>query len=122
MGGYEEKRQSVRYPLEAIVMYYLQNYPSYSDSDLTEIDHPRSVDLSYDGMQFVTGQDLPEGSHLKIILYPAPAGASLMMIGKVVWNRLVPGQINHRIGVEFVDYLEGCGPALQEMLGRLESK
>lgn len=120
MDEFMEKRNSPRYPLEAIVVYHIQNYPAYSNADLTEIDRPRTVDLSYEGMQFVTGQPLETGSHLKIILYPAPAGLPLEMIGEVIWANKIPEQFNYRVGVSFLEYLDGCDAALRQLIGRME--
>ena len=116
----EEKRSSPRYPLEAIVIYYIQNYPDFQESDLKEIGHPRSVDLSRDGMQFVTGQKLPEGGYLKIVLFLAGAGLPIEVIGRVVWIRQLKGQLNYRVGLSFETYTDGSRDGLIHLLDRME--
>ena len=75
----EEKRKDKRIPINAIVMYRIEdyeniddrnieNYEKIDDQNLVKIDRLISADISSGGLQIVAKQKLPVGVYLKIVL------------------------------------------------------
>ncbi len=100
----EEKRKNKRIPINAIVMYRIENYEKINDQNLAKIDRPISADISSGGLQIVGKQKLPVGVYLKIVLTIFPMRNTVDVIGKVVWNNADEGESRFRVGIEFIRF------------------
>ena len=100
----EEKRKNKRIPMNAIVMYRIENYEKIDDQNLAKIDRPISANISSGGLQIVAKQKLPVGVYLKIVLTIFPMRNTVDVIGRVVWNRADGKESRFRAGIEFVRF------------------
>ncbi len=124
----EEKRKDKRIPINAVVMYQINDYEKMDDSNLIKIGRPISADISSGGMQIVAKEKLPVGVHLKIVLSIFPIRNTIDVIGKVVWNNADEGESRFRTGIEFVKFLNVIDAeqieeyvSIQENRGRTEN-
>ena len=101
----ENKRKYKRVPINAAVMYRIEDYEKIDDRDLIQMSRPISADISSGGMQIVTSQKLPVGVCLKIVLSIFPMRNTIDVIGKVAWNHADEGESRFRAGIEFVKFL-----------------
>jgi c-di-GMP-binding flagellar brake protein YcgR len=100
----EEKRKDKRIPINALVIYQIDDYEKMDDRNLIRMDRPISADISLGGLQIVVKQELPVGVYLKIILSIFPLRKTIDVIGKVVWNNADGREKRFRAGIEFVRF------------------
>ena len=102
----EEKRQYKRVPVDAIVLYQIQNYDKMPDSELSRIQSPVSVDVSEGGLKIEAEQKLPEDTYLKVTLSIPPERVPIELIGRVAWTRDSETPDHFWTGIEFVEFYE----------------
>ena len=124
----EEKRKNKRIPINAIVMYQIDDYEKIDDRNLITIGRPISADISSGGLQIVAKQKLPVGVYLKIVLSIFPMRNTVDVIGKVVWNHADGEESRFRTGIEFVRFSNAIDAeqieeyvSIQENRGRSEN-
>ena len=124
----EEKRKDKRIPINAVVMYQINDYEKMDDSNLVKIGRPISADISSGGLQVVAKQKLPVGVYLKIVLSIFPMRNTIDVIGKVVWNNADGREKRFRAGIEFVRFSNAIDAeqieeyvSIQENRGRTEN-
>jgi len=124
----EEKRKDKRIPINAIVMYQIDDYEKIDDRNLITIGRPISADISSGGLQIVAKQKLPVGVYLKIVLSIFPMRNTVDVIGKVVWNHADGEESRFRTGIEFVRFSNAIDAeqieeyvSIQENRGRSEN-
>ncbi len=100
----EEKRKNKRIPINALVIYQIDDYEKMDDRNLIRMDRPISADISLGGLQIVVKQELPVGVYLKIILSIFPLRKTIDVIGKVVWNNADGREKRFRAGIDFVRF------------------
>ncbi len=124
----EEKRKDKRIPINAIVMYRIEDYEKIDDQNLAKIDRPISADISSWGLLIVAKEKLPVGVYLKIVLSIFPMRNTVDVIGKVAWNHADGEESRFRTGIEFIRFLNEIDTeqieeymSIQEDRGRTEN-
>jgi len=101
----EEKRRFKRVPTKSIVMYRIEDYSQIYSKKLVPVKTPLSVDISIGGMQFISNQDLPFSTLLKIVVSPEGTSKAIDIVGKVAWAKPSEKYSGYQIGIEFLDIL-----------------
>ncbi len=100
----EEKRKYKRVPVNAIVLYQIEDYENITEENISRVRSPLSVDISAGGLKIETDQKLPEGIYLKITLSIIPTKIPIDFIGKVMWVRDSQAEGHFYTGIEFVEF------------------
>ena len=101
----EEKRKYKRVPVDAIILYQIEDYENMPEGNLSRVRSPLSVDISVGGIKIETDQKLPEGTYLKITLSIVPSKVSVDVIGKVAWTKDSQTENHYNTGIEFVEFI-----------------
>ncbi len=101
----EEKRKYKRVPVNAIILYQIEDYENITEGNISRVRSPLSVDISTGGLKLETDQKLPEGTYLKITLSIVPTKVAIDIIGKVAWSRDSETKGHYYTGVEFVEFI-----------------
>ena len=107
----EEKRKYKRVPTKSIIMYRVEDYSQIHTSNLIPVETPLTIDISEGGLQFLSIQNLPKGTLLKIIVSPENTTSTVEIIGKVAWAKEKEDSKNFYIGIEFLDVLISVHPS-----------
>ena len=100
----DEKRKFKRVPVDAIVIYQIQDQLKVIKNKLKRIGTPISVDISAGGLQVITSQKLPQDIALKIDLSILPTKIPIEAFGKVKWTEKDKTPNQYRSGIEFVKF------------------
>lgn len=100
----EEKRKNKRVPVEAVMMYQIENYPEGSKKEFHKIGTPISVNISIGGLQIAANQRLPIGTLLRIILSITNTQIPIELTAKVAWVHDGLKNELFKIGIEFIDF------------------
>lgn len=101
----EEKRRYKRISTKSIVMYRIEDYSQIYSNKLVPVETPLSVDISAGGMQFISRQNIPSSTLLKIVLSPEGTSKAVDIIGKVAWTKSSEESSGYQVGIEFLDIL-----------------
>jgi c-di-GMP-binding flagellar brake protein YcgR len=76
----------------------------------------KTVDISRDGIGFVSSRALPVNEKIAIELALKPDTVPVLVIGEVRWVRKISDSDQYRIGLTFSDVIEGSREELGESL------
>jgi c-di-GMP-binding flagellar brake protein YcgR len=76
----------------------------------------KTVDISRDGIGFVSSRALPVNEKIAIELALKPDTVPVLVIGEVRWVRKISDSDQYRIGLTFSDVIEGSRDDLGESL------
>ncbi len=102
----DEKRKFKRVPVNAIVLYQIQDHMAIVQKKLRRIGTPISVDISIGGLQVITNQKLPLNLNLKIDLSILPTKIPIEAIGKVAWIKKDRNPGQYKVGVKFTKFID----------------
>ena len=74
----------------------------------------QTVDISKDGIGFISNKVVPLNKKITIEIALAPEGESVLVIGKVTWIRQLSNINSYRIGVKFANVLSGSRSRLDK--------
>lgn len=76
----------------------------------------RTVDISRDGIGFLSNHPVPLNERIAIELALKPDAEPVLVIGQVKWVRKVSDSDQYRIGLTFSDIIDGSKDFLDESL------
>ena len=76
----------------------------------------KTVDISRDGIGFVSSRALPVNERIAIELALKPDTVPVLVIGEVRWVRKISDSEQYRIGLTFADVIDGSRDQLGESL------
>lgn len=100
----EERRRFKRIPLDAILIYQIQNYPEDYEGNLQKISAPTNIDISMGGLKLLIKQKLPKGTFLKINLSLSKSNTPIEVIGKIAWINKAERRDRYQAGIKFIDF------------------
>jgi len=76
----------------------------------------KTVDISRDGIGFLSDRAVPLNERVAIELVLKPDTEPVLVIGEVKWVRKIPRSSNYRIGLNFADVIEGSRNDIDQTL------
>ncbi|MBN1808639.1 MAG: PilZ domain-containing protein [Planctomycetes bacterium] len=107
----KEQRHATRFNVEDVSVEFTERN-LFSFFSRAKVDRQPLIDLSVDGLQFVSEKKLPEGEILKMAIKLPGADASMNVRGQVRWIQQIPGQELYRNGIQIVSMDQGCLDAI----------
>lgn len=99
----KDKRKFKRRPIDAVMMYYADDYQNGDVERIHHLSTPFIVDLGLGGLQMVVDRHYRVGTLLHLYLSLTSTDIPLELKGKVVWEQDYESDRLHRMGIEFVD-------------------
>ncbi len=81
-------------------------------------DHTKTVDLSKGGMGFLSDHKIPLEQEIMVELDLDKKGPPVFVIGKVKWVRRVPESGMYRVGLSFVEVVQGSKSRLDKYFSK----
>ena len=104
--NYEDKRKSKRF--SCLVPVDGREGSVFSSS--------KTVDISRDGIGFVSSRAVPVNEKIAIELALRPDSEPVLVIGEVKWVRKLSDSDQYRVGLTFADIIDGSREELSESL------
>ena len=106
MSNFEDKRKSRRFNCLVPV----------DGKDGSIFSRTRTVDISRDGIGFISNQSVPVNEKIAIELALRPDSEPVLVIGEVKWVRKISDSDQFRIGLTFSDIIDGSREELADSL------
>ena len=106
MENYENKRKTQRF--DCLVPVEGRDGSSFANT--------RTVDISRDGIGFLSAKPVPLNERIAIELALKPDTDPVLVVGEVKWVRKVSGTNHYRIGLTFSDVIDGSKDFLDTSL------
>ena len=85
--------------------------------------HSRTVDISREGIGFLSDHAIPLKEKIAIELSVSPESEPVLGVGEVQWVRKISDSDKYRIGLRFADIIDGSPEQLERSLNhRLPSR
>ena len=102
----QEKRKYKRVSAKCVLLYRIQESPDQSTSELIQVETPVSLDISEGGIRFLSIQELPRDTVLKVVLSLPDSLEAINVKGRVAWSVSDGSTLNFQTGMEFTDVAE----------------
>ena len=117
----DDKRKYKRVPLDSILFYMIEDKSLKNPLELLKAETPLSIDISEGGLKFLSLQEIPLKTYLKVIItFYDGSIQPVDIIGRVVWTQLEPISGNYYTGIEFTELGEKQKTVLSEYIDKIE--
>ena len=116
-----EKRMYKRVSAKCILLYRIQEDPQKQTSELIQVETPISLDISEGGVRFLSIQELPGDTILRVVLSLPGSLEAINLKGRVVWCVSDENSRNFQTGMEYTDIRDRDRDAIRQYVSGMEN-